>query len=358
MPRKILFLDRDGTLIREPDDFQVDSLEKFRLVDDVVPALRRLVEAGYEPVMVSNQDGLGSQAYPRAAFESVQAFLLELFASQGVRFAAVRICPHRDGDGCDCRKPRVGLLLDYLRDGYDRERSAVIGDRDTDLELAEALGVRGFKLAGFEGAGMTWTEIARELLEAPRRGRVERHTRETKIRVEVDLDDPRTQRIETGLGFFDHMLESFARHAGMSLALQCHGDLEVDEHHTVEDCALALGEAIDRALGERRSIGRFGFSLPMDEARASALIDLGGRPYFVFRGALPRAEIGGLSTEMLPHFFRSLCDSLRMNLQLDVAGENTHHMIEACFKAVARALRQALARDVADTAVPSTKGVL
>lgn len=354
--RKLLFVDRDGTLIGEPDDFQVDSLEKFRLVDGVIPALQRLHDAGWSLVMVTNQDGLGSDEYPQSAFDNVQAFLERLFRSQGIVFDDVHVCPHRETDGCDCRKPRAGLLLGYLRDGFDRARSAVVGDRDTDMALARALGVRGFKLGGIEGEGTRWPDIARALLDAPRRGSAVRNTRETRISAAVDLDDGAAPRIDTGIGFFDHMLDSLARHGGFSLRLECRGDLHVDEHHTVEDCALVLGQALDDALGDRRGIARFGFTLPMDETRARATLDLGGRPYLVFEGQLPRGAIGGLPTEMVPHFFRSLCNTLRMNLHLEVSGENTHHMIEACFKATGRALRQAFARE--GHAVPSTKGCL
>lgn len=356
--RRILFIDRDGTLVREPADFQIDSLEKLRLVDGVVPALRRLVDAGYSLVMVSNQDGLGSANYPQAHFDKVQAFLLDLFESQGIVFDAVHVCPHTAADYCECRKPRPGLLLQYLREGFDRARSAVIGDRATDLELADALGVRGFKLAGHEGEGVRWEDIARTLLDAPRTGHALRETRETKISVDVDIDDPSSIAISTGIGMFDHLLESLARHGGFSLRLVCEGDLHIDDHHTVEDCALALGTALDEALAERRGISRFGFTLPMDEANASAVLDLGGRPYFLFNGKFPRDTVGGLVTEMLPHFFRSLCETLRMNLHLEVRGDNMHHMAEACFKATGRALRQAFARDGNSSTIPSTKGSL
>lgn len=358
MPRKILFIDRDGTLIREPEDFQVDSLQKFCLVENVIPALKCLGDAGYVLVMVTNQDGLGSAKYPQAAFDTVQDFLTELFATQGIAFDDVRICPHVEKDHCECRKPRAGLLLDYLRDGFDRERSAVIGDRDTDLALADVLGIRGFKLAGFEGGGVGWPDIARQLLDAPRRGSMIRNTRETCISVDVDLDDGSKQLINTGIGFFDHMLESLARHGGFSLQLECKGDLQVDEHHTVEDCALTLGAALDKAMGERRGIARFGFTLPMDDSRAQALIDLGGRPWLQFRGEFPRDTVGGLATEMVPHFFRSLAEALRMNLHIDVSGENTHHMVEACFKVTGRALREAFLKEGDRNSVPSTKGTL
>ena len=358
--RKILFIDRDGTLVREPEDFQVDRIDKVRLVEGVIPALQRLVRAGYELVMVSNQDGLGTDSFPEADFRVTQDFIVEIFRSQGIEFSDVLICPHFDSDACDCRKPKPGLLMEYLRaggnDAFDRERSAVIGDRDTDVKLAENLGIRAFKLAGFEGDGLSWHDIATELLDAPRRASVERVTKETRITARVNLDEDSTQDISTGIGFFDHMLESLARHGGFSLWLQCDGDLEIDEHHTVEDCALVLGQALDRALGERRGIARFGFLLPMDETRAMATIDLSGRPYFIMDGEFPRENVGGLHTEMVPHFFRSLAETLRMALHIEVQGENTHHMVESCFKATGRALRDAFRRD--GDAVPSTKGVL
>lgn len=358
--RKILFIDRDGTLVLEPADFQVDRIDKVRLVDGVIPALQRLANNGYELVMVSNQDGLGTDSFPESDFRVTQDFILELFRSQGIEFSDVRICPHLESDNCDCRKPKPGLLMDYLRaggkDAFDRERSAVIGDRETDARLAENIGVCSFKLAGFEGDGHDWNEIAAELIDAPRKAEIERVTKETRIRASVNLDDDATQEISTGIGFFDHMLESLARHGGFSLWLECKGDLEIDEHHTVEDCALVIGSVLDKALGDRRGIARFGFLLPMDETRAMATIDLSGRPYFVFDGELPRESVGGLHTEMVPHFFRSLAETLRMALHIEVQGENTHHVVESCFKATGRALRQALARD--GNRIPSTKGTL
>lgn len=370
-PRRILFLDRDGTLIVEPPDEQVDRLDKFALVDGVIPALLKLKSAGYEFVIVSNQDGLGTPAFPREAFEGPQRLMLQVFASQGITFSAVHIDPHRPSDNAPTRKPGIGMLLDYLRAGtLDFAASAVIGDRDTDLELARNLGVRGFRI----GPGhMDWAEIAHVLADAPRRAEVLRETRETRIRVGVDLDREAAAEVATGIGFFDHMLEQLGRHGGFELRLTCAGDTHVDEHHTVEDCALALGEALRRALGDKRGIGRYGhagggpppagkdwhlhaFALPMDEARAEALLDLSGRAFFVFDGHFPRQSVGDLSTELVPHFFRSLCDALGANLHLRVSGENTHHMVEACFKATARALRHAIGRNGRE--LPSTKGVL
>ncbi|NIM69387.1 MAG: bifunctional histidinol-phosphatase/imidazoleglycerol-phosphate dehydratase HisB [Xanthomonadales bacterium] len=350
--RRILFLDRDGTLIVEPPDEQVDSLEKLALVPGVIPALLRLQAAGYEFVIVSNQDGRGSDAFPEAQFLAPHQKMLDLFASQGIHFAAEHIDPHFESDNAASRKPGIGMLLDYLRAGdLDFTDSWVIGDRQTDLELAANLGVGGLLLDDRLG----WPEIAHRLCTRPRRGEVVRETRETRIRVAVDLDDSGAE-IGTGIGFFDHMLEQLAAHGGFRLALECRGDLEVDEHHTVEDCALALGEAISTALADRRGIGRYGFVLPMDEALAQVAVDLSGRPALVFEADFPRDEVGGLSTEMVRHFFHSLSQSLRAALHLQVTGENTHHMVEALFKGCGRALRPALARH--GTELPSTKGLL
>ena len=352
--RRILFLDRDGTLIVEPPDEQIDSLEKFALLDGVIPALLKLRDAGFEFVIVSNQDGLGTASFPRETFEPPQRLMEQVFASQGIRFAAMHFDVHRPADNAPTRKPGIGMLLDYLRAGnLDFEASAVIGDRDTDLELARNLGVRGFKLGPND---FDWPTLAHLLADAPRTASVERKTKETRIRVVVDLDREAAAEVATGLGFFDHMLEQIGRHGGFALTLTCAGDTHVDEHHTVEDCGLALGEALRKALGDKLGIGRYGFALPMDETRAEALLDLSGRPYFVFEGRFGRDRVGDLPTEMVPHFFRSLSESLGANLHLKVDGENTHHQVEACFKATARALRMAIRREGSE--LPSTKGVL
>jgi imidazoleglycerol-phosphate dehydratase/histidinol-phosphatase len=353
--KKILFLDRDGTLITEPPDFQIDRLDKFTLEPAVIPALLRLRDAGFTFVMVTNQDGLGTPSFREEEFRPLQDLLLRVLQSQGVAFEAVRVCPHTAADGCDCRKPKVGLLLDYLRDtSWSREHSLVIGDRATDLQLAVALGVRGLRyLPGNPG----WTEIARQIVEAPRRATVTRKTKETAITVSVDLDTPGPARLDTGLGFFDHMLEQIAKNAGIGLAVECAGDLEIDEHHTVEDVGIALGTVLKQALGDKRGIGRYGFTLPMDEAKAEVALDLSGRAYFVFTGKFTRENVGELPSELVPHFFRSLSDALGATLHMSVSGENTHHMIEALFKGFGRALRPAVARG-AGSEVPSTKGVL
>jgi len=352
--RRILFLDRDGTLIIEPEDFQIDSLEKLELVDAVIPALLKLKAAGYEFVIVSNQDGLGTASNPLENFQPPHDKMLSLFASQGINFVAEHIDPHFQSDGSPNRKPGIGMLLDYLKSGeLDLEDSWVIGDRQTDLQLAENMGIGGI-LCGPDG--QHWDDIAHQLCTRPRRGFVERNTNETKIKVEVDLDTTGGNEISTGIGFFDHMLDQVAAHGGFRLLLTCKGDLEIDEHHTVEDCALALGQALDQALGDRRGIGRYGFVLPMDESLAEVAIDLSGRPIIEFTADFPRDSVGEMSTEMVRHFFASLSQSLRCALHLKVSGENTHHMVEGLFKGAGRALRPALARQGTD--LPSTKGVL
>ncbi|MGH8207558.1 MAG: histidinol-phosphatase, partial [Steroidobacteraceae bacterium] len=279
-PAPVLFIDRDGTLIEEPPSQQVDRLEQVRLLPGVIAALTELRRAGYRLVMVSNQDGLGSDAYPIARFEQVQEFLLQLFASQGVQFEAVFICPHFAHQACECRKPLTGLVTEYLRGRpLDRARSAMIGDRDSDEQFARNLGIRALRVQSGDGGARTWAAIVRTLLA--RRGEVERITRETEVHVTVQLDSDAPSQIGTGIGFFDHMLEQLAKHAGFQLTLSCRGDLHIDEHHTVEDCALALGEALRHALGDKAGIGRYGFLLAMDESEAQVALDLSGRALFL-----------------------------------------------------------------------------
>jgi imidazoleglycerol-phosphate dehydratase/histidinol-phosphatase len=356
-PERVLFIDRDGTIIEEPPDEQVDSLAKLRLLPGVVPALLELQRAGYRLVLVSNQDGLGTPSFPEPSFREPQDFLRSLLASQGIAFDAEFFCPHFPSDGCGCRKPRTGLLAGFLASrAIDLERSYVIGDRETDLQLAANLGLEGLRVRADGADRATWSAIVERLCRPDRRARVERRTKETQIEVRVALDRTAPVAISTGIGFFDHMLEQVARHGGFALELTCRGDLEVDEHHTVEDCALALGQALREALGDKRGIARYGFLLAMDEAQAQVAIDLSGRPYAVFEGRFGRDAVGGLPTELVPHFFRSLADSLGAAIHLQVRGENTHHMVEACFKGVGRALRQALR--IEGTELPSSKGVL
>lgn len=350
-----LFIDRDGTLVAEPPDEQVDSLEKIRFMPGVFAALSELKRRGYRFVMVTNQDGLGTPSLPQAAFDTAQEFILEAFRSQGIEFDPIFICPHFKADDCACRKPKTGLLERFMREGgVDLAASAVIGDRDTDLQLATNLGVRGFRVRLNGTPEETWPGVVRAV--TARRARVERRTKETHIEVAVDLDATAPIQIATGIGFFDHMLEQLAKHGGFSLQLTCRGDLQIDEHHTVEDCALALGEALRKALGSKVGIARYGFLLPMDEAQAQVAIDLSGRAYAQFSGRFTREAVGGLPTELVPHFFRSLAETLGAAIHVSVTGENTHHMIEGCFKGVGRALRQAFRRESEE--LPSTKGVL
>ena len=355
MSRKILFIDRDGTLIAEPFDQQIDRLDKFALEPGVIAALLRLRDAGYAFVMVTNQDGLGTPGYREEEFRPLQQLLLDLLSSQGVAFEAVRICPHTPADRCDCRKPKTGLVADYVKAmDWSREASAVIGDRETDLQLAQNLGVRGLR---YDRSTLGWAEIARQLVDAPRRATIVRNTKETRITVSVDLDQPAPAQLATGLGFFDHMLDQIAKNAAIGLVIKCEGDLEIDEHHTIEDVGIALGLAIKQALGDKRGVGRYGFVLPMDEAQAQVALDLSGRAYFTFEGKFPREFVGEMPTELVAHFFRSVSDSLLATLQMSVKGENTHHMVETLFKGFGRALRPAIARG-AGSEIPSTKGIL
>ena len=354
----ILFIDRDGTLIEEPADFQIDAYEKIRFVKDVVPALLKLRDAGYQFVIVTNQDGLGSEGYPRASFDGPNDLMLQIFESQGIVFRDVLIDCSWPQDNAPTRKPGIGLVLPYLQDrSIDWSRSAMVGDRETDIAFAENLRIRGFQLRTAQfGGEWDWPGIAHELADAPRRASVQRDTKETKIRVEVDLDRVAEPAIATGLPFFDHMLEQIGKHGGFALKVKTEGDLHIDEHHTVEDTGLALGQALKEALGDKRGIGRYGFTLPMDETLASAALDFSGRPYFVFSGEFKRERVGDLPTELVPHFFRSVCDASGLNLNLQVHGENDHHKVEACFKSFARALRQAIRREGVE--LPSTKGAL
>ncbi|MBN8801228.1 MAG: bifunctional imidazole glycerol-phosphate dehydratase/histidinol phosphatase [Lysobacteraceae bacterium SCN 69-123] len=354
----ILFVDRDGTLIEEPADFQIDAYEKIRFVRNVIPAMLRLRDAGYQFVIVSNQDGLGSDSYPQASFDGPNDLMLQIFASQGIVFREVLIDPSWPADNSPNRKPGIGMMLPYLQDrSIDWARSAVVGDRPTDIQFAENLRIRGFQLRTAQFGGQwDWDGIAHELADAPRRAVVQRDTRETQIRVAVDLDRAAASQVDTGLPFFDHMLDQIGRHGGFALEVQARGDLHIDEHHTIEDTGLALGQALREALGDKRGIGRYGFTLPMDETLASAALDFSGRPYFVFEGVFKRERVGDMPTELVPHFFRSLCDAAGLNLNLKVEGDNDHHKIEACFKALARALRQAIRRE--GTELPSTKGAL
>ena len=354
--QKILFIDRDGTLIEEPEDYQVDSLEKLAFKLGVIPALLKLKNAGYAFVIVTNQDGLGTQSFPEENFTLAQEFMLKIFSSQGIIFEAVRVCPHFLADNCDCRKPKINLVLDYvIEQKIDRDKSFVIGDRETDVLLAKNLGIQSIRFG--QNATESWEEVANSILLQSQTVKVIRKTNETDISVAINLNKHDQSKINTGIGFFDHMLEQLAKHAGFELSLTVKGDLRTDDHHTVEDTAITLGEALRKIVGEKMGIARYGFVLPMDEALTSVTLDLSGRSFADINCKFERERIGELSTELIPHFFRSFAESLKATLHIDVKGENTHHMIESMFKGVGRALRQALKKSD-DASLPTTKGIL
>lgn len=373
-PRRLLFIDRDGTILREPADEQIDSLDKVSFVPGAISGLRAIAQTDYVLTLVSNQDGLGTPAFPEADFLPAHRLMLDTLAGEGVRFAAEHIDRSFPADGLPTRKPGTAMLTPYMNSDYDLAGSYVIGDRLTDVELAKNLGCRAILLRTAEEfaplvreAGLTgccalvtesWEEVAEYLRRTERTAQVERKTAETDIRVRLDLDGRGESHIDTGLKFFDHMLSQLPHHAGVSLTAICHGDLEVDEHHTMEDVAIALGECIRRALGDKRGIERYGFVLPMDESRAMVLLDFGGRADFCWDVAFTRERIGDTPTEMFPHFFKSLATAMQANLHISARGENNHHLIEGVFKAFARALRAAIRRDVFSYDLPSSKGVL
>jgi imidazoleglycerol-phosphate dehydratase/histidinol-phosphatase len=322
-----------------------------------VPALLGLKAAGFAFVMVTNQDGLGTASFPQENFDRAHRFILELFSSQGIEFEAVCICPHFLRENCACRKPRIGMVQEFLAaHTIDKTRSYMIGDRDTDMQFAANLGIQGLRVRLGGAAHETWPAIAQRIIGQARRSQLHRKTKETDIHVDVDLSREGPSSIDTGLGFFDHMLEQIAKHGGFALGLRCSGDLHIDEHHTIEDCALALGAALNEALGDKCGIARYGFLLAMDEAEAQVALDISGRPFFVWDGRFNRERVGELPTELVPHFFRSLAQALGAALHISVRGENSHHMIESCFKGVGRSLRQAIRLEGSE--LPSTKGAL
>ncbi len=375
MKKRVLFVDRDGTIIVEPPaDYQVDSLEKLEFAAGAISALRSIAELDYELVLASNQDGLGTASFPEHTFWPAHTKMLRTLEGEGVRFADQLIDRSMPEDNAPTRKPRTGMFGKYLNGDYDLSNSYVIGDRATDVELAFNLGAKAVLLqdpergrAMLEGKPcadscvfMTddWSRVAEFLRRTERRAETVRRTAETDIRIVVDLDGAGSSHIDTGLKFFDHMLDQIAHHSGMSLVAECEGDLHVDEHHTIEDTAIALGESIHAALGSKRGIDRYGFVLPMDECRAMVLLDFGGRADFVWDVPFTREYVGDVPTEMFRHFFKSLCVAMRCNLHVEARGENNHHLIEGVFKAFARALKMAVRRDVFAYDLPSSKGVL
>lgn len=374
--KKAIFIDRDGTIIREPEDEQIDSLEKLSFVPGAISALRSLMNRGYELVMVSNQDGLGTDSFPEETFHPAHNKMLETLRGEGVVFDAQHIDRSFPEENLPTRKPGTAMLTEYMDGTYDLGASFVIGDRATDLQLAVNLGAKGILLVSdevdTEDPSITsedaykdaelitsdWHEIAKHILSSGRTAKIERKTAETDIKVVVNLDGNGKSEINTGLKFFDHMLSQIPHHSGISLDISCRGDLEVDEHHTMEDVAIALGEAISIALGDKRGIERYGFVLPMDESRAMVLIDLGGRIDFQWDVEFTREYVGDTPTEMFSHFFQSLASALKANLHISAKGSNNHHLIEGVFKAFARALKMAVQRDPFSYELPSSKGIL
>ena len=353
--KKVIFIDRDGTILVEPSDEQIDSFEKFHFVPGAISALKFLRNhTDYELVMVSNQDGLGTDSYPEDTFWPTQNLMLEVLKGEGVVFDAIFIDRSFPEDNLPTRKPGTAMLTSYLDGTYDLAASWVIGDRSTDAQLAKNLGCKSLIL----GPGMDWTKISELVFAGERIAEVSRKTKETDIEIRVNIDGDGKSDIQTGLGFFDHMLEQIAKHGLIDLYIRCKGDLNVDEHHTIEDTAIALGECILKALGDKRGIERYGFCLPMDDCLCLVTLDFGGRPWLVWDAEFHREKIGEMPTEMFLHFFKSLSDAARMNLNIMAVGDNEHHKIEGIFKALARSLRMAVRRDVSHYQLPSSKGVL
>ena len=355
MKKRILFIDRDGTILREPQDEQIDSFEKFSFMPGVISALRFIRQhTDFIFVMVSNQDGLGTDAFPEDTFWPTHNLMLDILKGEGVEFEAIHLDRSYPSDNLPTRKPGTAMLTEYMNGDYDLEGSFVIGDRESDAELARNLGCHSLIITDDND----WHRIAEIVFAGERIAEVQRVTNETEISVSLNLDGNGKADIHTGLGFFDHMLEQIARHGMIDLFVHCKGDLYVDEHHTIEDTALALGECLAHALGDKRGIGRYGFCLPMDDSLCQVAIDLGGRPWLVWDAEFKRERIGDMPTEMFLHFFKSLSDAARMNLNIKAEGENEHHKIEGIFKALARCLRMAVRRDVEHYQLPSSKGVL
>ena len=356
-PIRLLFIDRDGTLVKEPADEQVDRFEKIEFVEGVIGNLSFICKhTDFHLVLVSNQDGLGTDSFPEKDFIPIHQFIMHTLASEGITFDAEHIDNHFPTDNSPMRKPNIGMLRKYIDNPqYDLANSYVIGDRATDAQLAMNLGCKSLIL-GHDG--INWDKIAEILFAGERTACIERKTKETDIKVTMNVDGSGKCDIHTNIGFFDHMLEQIARHGNIDLSITCDGDLNVDEHHTIEDTAIVLGQCIDHCLGAKRGIERYGFCLPMDDCLCQVALDFGGRPWLNWKAEFKREKIGEMPTEMFMHFFKSLSDAAKMNLDIEAHGKNEHHKIEGIFKAFARAIRMAVRRDIHNFNLPSTKGTL
>lgn len=370
--KKILFIDRDGTLIIEPPDQQIDSLEKLEFYPEVFTWLGKITrESDYVLVMVTNQDGLGTNSFPEETFWPAHNKMIKTFENEGIRFSKVFIDKSFEHENKDTRKPGVGMLSEFFSEQYDLKNSYVIGDRVTDIQLAKNLGAKGILInsgslsskVAEQNLGLycslicqSWEDIYNLLICPSRKASVSRVTKETNIKIDLNLDGTGESKINTGLGFFDHMLDQLAKHGNLDLSVEVKGDLHIDEHHTIEDTALALGETFIKALGDKKGLARYGFLLPMDDCLAQVAIDFGGRPWLVWEAEFNREKIGEMPTEMFLHFFKSFSDAAKCNLNIKAEGTNEHHKIEAIFKAFAKAVKMAVKRE--GNQLPTTKGVL
>lgn len=354
--KRVLFIDRDGTILVEPEDEQIDSFDKFQFVEGVIRNLYFIRKhLDFEFVMVSNQDGLGTEAYPEQDFWPTHNLMLNTLKGEGIVFDDILIDRSFPEDNLPTRKPGTAMLKKYMEGDYDLQHSFVIGDRATDAQLAVNLGCKALILGDND---LNWDKITEILFAGERTASVRRTTKETDIDISVNLDGSGKADIDTGLGFFNHMLEQIAKHGNIDLKAHVKGDLEVDEHHTIEDTGIALGECIASALGDKRGIERYGYTLPMDDCLCQVALDFGGRPWLVWDAEFNREKVGDMPTEMFLHFFKSFSDAAKINLNIKAEGQNEHHKIEGIFKALARALKMAVKRDIYNYQLPSTKGVL
>jgi len=350
---KILFIDRDGTLIDEPrDTHQVDSIDKLRFKKNVILSLSQFITLKYKLIIITNQDGLGSKSFLLEDFNKPHRFMLDVFSSQGINFDDILICPHFSNDNCLCRKPKTDMLKPWLNK-IDRNNSYVIGDRDTDMELARNINISGIQ---YQEESYNWINITKHIIKYNRYAEIIRNTTETQSHVQLWLDSDDKSTIHTGINFFDHMLEQLSVHSGICMKINIKGDLDVDDHHTIEDTGIVLGEALLKALGNKIGLCRFGFYLPMDESKSNCIIDVSNRPYFIFQANFNYKMVGDLSTNMIEHFFYSLCCSMKITLHLYAEGKNDHHCAESLFKVFGRALRQAIKLE--GNTLPTSKGIL